>query len=521
MAKKKPVDTTEQETEQSLSRFRITRAKVKAMYDDDQGLLRSLNMAKNASSRINAIDYANLEQAYFNLSSLDNQRQYSSEAYAFYPIYKQMIDMRANMFQYKYIFTPRAVKEKAKSTNYAEMYALMSNVVDGISIETVFPNILTELFIYGGVYLYADKDTPSQTVRTITLPQKYCRREAVTQYGTYTYQFHFKYFDDLGVPKEKLDLLFAQFPKEFRTKYDAYKANPRDMEWQTLDPRYAAAIQENEFGFPTQLRALFSIKQYDTYLSNELTRNTQTLEKIITHKMPTWEDKLVVDIDEMTALHQSIAKVLSKNKYARLITTFGDVDVKSIGEDQTKENKTLTNAYNAIYDNSAANNNLFSGGTDLALETSLTRTESIVFGIITQLINFYNIAVNNLFNFGGYQCNIEMLPITHYNYADRIEVYRQSATLGVGKLEFIVASGIKQSHIADKFILEDYLRLDQLRPLSTSYTQGDSVEKNREADAEEESTDVSTSTEEQESETAVEVEGTEQEVTDNGEENTN
>ena len=67
------------------------------------------------------------------------------------------------------------------------------------------------------------------------------------------------------------------------------------------------------------------------------------------------DDELAAKLDE--ARVAGAEKVLSKNKYARLITTFGDVDVKSIGEDQTKENKTLSNAYNAIYDNSAVNNN--------------------------------------------------------------------------------------------------------------------------------------------------------------------
>lgn len=43
----------------------------------------------------------------------------------------------------------------------------------------------------------------------------------------------------------------------------------------------------NKNGFPTKLRAIFSILQYDQYLENELERNGQQLDKIIAHKMPT------------------------------------------------------------------------------------------------------------------------------------------------------------------------------------------------------------------------------------------
>lgn len=509
--------TTTPPSEQETSRFKITRGKIQGMYAGDRELISSLNKTKSASSRIGQVDYDSLENAYYNLNSLDTVRQYSSEAYTFYPVYKHLIDARANMFQYKYIFTPRAVKDKANPAIYGEIYQQMASIVDGISIETVFPMCLTKLFVAGGVYLYAVKNNSSQTIRTLCLNEKYCRRTSLTQYGTYTYQFNFKYFEDLGLSTQELELAFESFPPEFRVGYDAYKKDAKNMQWQVLDPRFATAIQENEFAFPTSLKAIFSMKQYDEYLAIELERSSQTLEKIITHKMPTWQDKLVIEIDEMAELHKSISRVLAKNKYVRLITSFGDIDVKQIGREQSQENKTLLNAYNAIYNLAGENSELWAGSSTEALNLALLREESMVFNYIQQLVNFYNIAINNLYNFKGYQCDIEMLPVTVYNYRDRLEVYRQSATLGVGKLEFVVASGTKQSHIMDKFALEDFLGLDQLKPLSVSYTQGDSVEKNREA-AEEETT-TSTSTEEtpKEEETIQE----EQEVEPDAEENTN
>lgn len=49
--------------------------------------------------------------------------------------------------------------------------------------------------------------------------------------------------------------------------------------------------------------------------------------------------------------------------------------------------------------------------------------------------------------------------------------YRDNATLGVGKIDYIVASGVKQRHIQDTFDLESFLDLTQITPLQTSYTQ--------------------------------------------------
>ena len=87
---------------------------------------------------------------------------------------------------------------------------------------------------------------------------------------------------------------------------------------------------------------------------------------------------MVVDIDEMTELHQSMTKVLSNNKNVRLLTTFGDIEVMSIGKDDSKENKTLSNAYDAIYDNLGENHAIFTGESVEALKYGLSRDASIV-----------------------------------------------------------------------------------------------------------------------------------------------
>lgn len=447
------------------------------MYDDDQGLKNRVRQNSAASASINNLTLDDFASRYFALGALAQQRKYSAEAYTFYPIYAQLIDTLANMYQCKYIYTPHKAKQSAEKANYEEVYNLMGEVVDGISIETTVPNLLTKLFIDGVVNFTCVKNKASNTIATLVLPAERCRKSTMTQYGTYVIQFDFQYFDNLGLSQEQLEIAFSLYPEEFRKLYNDYKVDS-NLRWAVLDPKYSTAIQLNDNGFPTKLKALFALKRYDEYSDNELERNTQQLEKIVTHVLPTWEDKLIVDMDEMKELHQSMAKTLAaKTKHCRLFSSFGDIDVKSISDSGTQENKVLANAYDAIYNDSGENQAVFSSDTAEALALNITRDESIVFKYIQQIINFYNVSVNNLFNFKGYQCDIEMLPISHYNYKDRLETYRQSATLGVGKLEFIVAAGIKQSHIPDKFTLEDYLQLDKLKPLSTSYTQSDNAKK--------------------------------------------
>lgn len=81
--------------------------------------------------------------------------------------------------------------------------------------------------------------------------------------------------------------------------------------------------------------------------------------------------------------------------------------------------------------------------------------------------------VNNSFNFQSYQCDLSILPITIYDENDKIAQYKDGATLGVNKLEYIVSTGIKQINLQSKLELEKFLNLEQLKPLSSSYTQKD------------------------------------------------
>ena len=96
--------------------------------------------------------------------------------------------------------------------------------------------------------------------------------------------------------------------------------------------------------------------------------------------------------------------------------------------------------------------------------------ETIVWRYVQQIIKFYNITINNSFNFRGYQCDLTMLPLSVYNFSNQLLQYKEGATLGVSKLEYIVALGTRQIDIAAKVALEDHLQLDKLKPLSTSYT---------------------------------------------------
>lgn len=462
--------------------FELYRKSLEEMYKSDTGTKNLSNKNINTySQNINTADLEDLQNSFFNGSNIESIRQYSRSAYRFYPIYSNFIDSLANRFLFQYKYVPRLIKE---SGDFKIAYEMMGEVVEGINIETVFPQLLQTLFIDGTVNFAISKNTSSKTLTTRLLNPKYCRTVAQTQYGTSIIEFDFSYFDSLGLTRAELESVWYLYPDGMKEKYEEYKAKGTNFRWQRLDPKFFTGISCNDLGIPTLFKQVFSLKRYDLYQQNELDKNTQQIEKIISHEMPNYQGELLVDIPEMKELHNSIKKQLSPNKNVKLVTTLGKMQVLPLSEEGSKDVNTLINAYKTVYNDSGANNDLFVGNTSNSTAASINRDDSLVWNYIQQLQLIYNLSLNNLFNFKGYQCNISILPTTHYNRAEMQEILFKNVSMGISKLDFIIASGNKQIDINDSLILEKELKLDRYTPFSTAYTQTDNKQQEQNKDNE-------------------------------------
>ena len=114
-----------------------------------------------------------------------------------------------------------------------------------------------------------------------------------------------------------------------------------------------------------------------------------------------------------------------------------------------------------------------------------------------------------------YEADIDILPISPYTYSDDIESFKTNASLGVGKLDYIIASGIKQRNIADQMYLEDFLKLDSIKPMQTSYTQTAEDRAEEETTTNDKSSKKNAEDEIEPSETADEVKNVEDAVEEN------
>lgn len=459
------------------------------MYSGQEALNKKLDRTSRgfaASVELSAADIRQkLNDAVNNSNNLDSVVQLSRNAYASNPMYMALISYYADMFMWRYVVTPHELMRKKfpvkevsnfriEKNDYNLIYNAMIEIAEGINLECKAPLILKYLFLDGSVYFITTTDETSLTIDTILLPPKYCRKIAETQFGTGIIQFDIRYFDGLGLTTDELNKVLAMFPPEVSQAYLTYKQSSDKTQkvwWVDLDPHYSSCLMLNDKGLPTLVYTLGSILNYEKYGDNELARNENLLKYIVVHKMPLYQDTLIFETDEVAALHKSLSKIVNTSDKTRLITTYGDVSIEKIQDTENTENKVLENAFSSIFNNAGLNASIFTGESVQSLKYSLLRDKAQVWTFIQQLEVFYNMTINSWFDFGNYQMDIEVLPISQYSLEDDIKRYRDNATLGIGKIDFIVASGVKQSHIADRFKLEKFLKLEEITPLQTSYTQ--------------------------------------------------
>lgn len=261
--------------------------------------------------------------------------------------------------------------------DYLKQYGRMIEVVDGLHLTTFVPKILTQLLVSGAVFFTTVVNKSSDTIDTIIIPRKYAKNIGQTNFGTSVISMDMSYFDGLGLTPEQLDYFLDSFSAEIKEDYLAYRDNKKNR-WFQLDPRYSSCLMVNSKGIPTMIAAYKGIYNYQEYSKNELEANTNKLRRIVWHKMPIYEDKLIFTVPETQAIHRSMAAKIEVSNKTRLLTTYGELHVESLADDTTTENNVLSNGYKSIFHSGGLNDAIFTGESVTALEYSLTVDKSVI-----------------------------------------------------------------------------------------------------------------------------------------------
>ena len=376
--KKKP----QIEESENVASFTKYRGQIENLYKDDKSLAQAMGRREVNTSRIESkLSKQKLKDS---LTSPSEIIDLSRTLYATDSTYSSILNYLRDMYYFRYKIIPSKLtgnKELSK-IEYGEMYSKMLSIVDGINIETIYPSIISHILVNGSVSLYADKSNKSETIETIILPQAYCKPAFKTQFNTNTVLFNFEYFKDLKNKISKnsnalgditMDLILDLFPKEFAEKYREYEKDTQNKKWQELDPRYSVIIQTGDYGIPQYILANNGIIDYDQIKENEITRSSNELEKILVHKIPSYEGQLLFEVPEASAIHKGLSNAIKGVKGLKVLTVFGETELIELQESQAKENKARQQAYEGIYYDAAINPNIFINDTAEGIEYSITK----------------------------------------------------------------------------------------------------------------------------------------------------
>ena len=172
------------------SNFSLKRKALASSYStkkDIQNYYRPTGNAKNDLLDLSRITEGSQIDRYFR-SPGSNSKDCSTLSNTLYDtnsIYAQLLNYLSNIYYWRYTVTPRKIKGKGQTSieDYKRMYSTMLEVVDGASIETVFPALLLQIFKKGKVYICTNSNKTSKAVSTIILPDEYCKPTFTNQYN--------------------------------------------------------------------------------------------------------------------------------------------------------------------------------------------------------------------------------------------------------------------------------------------------------------------------------------------------
>jgi hypothetical protein len=237
---------------------------------------------------------------------------------------------------------------------------------------------------------------------------------------------------------------------------------------------------------------MLDILNISDYKEIEKERSLQELYKLFIQKMPLDKDgNLIFDIAETEAFHTNGASVLADSPGVDILTTFADVEMINLQENNRALRNDLEIASNSFFNESGTSKMIFSATGNIALDKSVKTDEGLMQILLDQYEFFLNSFLQMLFNNRKYYYQLIILPITIFNRQEMSKFYREQASYGYTRMPATIASGISQSAFLASLTFEnDILNLsERMIPLSSSYTQSGGADEGRPAIPDEQKTD--------------------------------
>ena len=214
--------------------------------------------------------------------------------------------------------------------------------------------------------------------------------------------------------------------------------------------------------YPAFISVIPLILDLDEAQDLDRKKTLQRLCKILIQKMPLDKNgELIFDVQEAQQLHNNAVQMLTRTIGVDVLTTFADVDVESLLDNQaTTQTDDLIRVERQLYNEAGISQMQFNTDGNIALEKSILNDEATLYNMLLQFENFLNdlIKKHNLGKKVVYR--VQLLTTTIYNYKELSKLYKEQMQVGFSKMLAQIALGQSQSSIlANAYFENDVLDL--------------------------------------------------------------
>ena len=301
-------------------------------------------------------------------------------------------------------------------------------------------------------------------------------------------EFNMKFFDEYYRDTQQRIRILNLFPQEFKKGYIAYKEGKLKPDfagdtsgWYLLDVRKTIKFNTNGEDFPAFISVIPAIIDLDAAQELDRKKMAQKLLKIIIQKMPLDKNgDLVFDIDEARQLHNNAVQMLGKAIGIDVLTTFADVEVADMSDNNTTTSvDDLNKVERTVYNEAGVSQMQFNTDGNIALEKSILNDEAAMYNLLLQFEDFLNVLIEP-FNTSPKKIfyRVQLLTTTIYNYKEMAKMYKEQTQLGYSKMLPQIALGQSQSSIlANAYFENDILDLVNVfvPPMMSSTMNADAV----------------------------------------------
>lgn len=398
--------------------------------------------------------------------NLKTMREISDFFYKTSGIYARIIRYMAFMYRYDWMVTPYVNDDTVKQEKLLKNFHQCLVTLDNFGVKKTLGEIALQVLLHGAYYGY--KVDAGSGIVLQELPANYCRSRF--NYGNKpAVEFNMKFFDEQFRDTTQKMKILKMFPDEFAKGYALYKKGKLPPEfmgdtngWYLLDPKMTVKFTANGEDYPAFISVIPLILDLDEAQALDRKKTLQRLLKIVVQKMPLDKNgELIFDVDEAQQLHNNAVQMLSRAIGVDVLTTFADVDVEDMTDNQaTAQTDDLARVERQLYNEAGVSQMQFNTNGNIALEKSILNDEATMYNMLLQFENFLNELIVSYNNGKKYEFRVQLLTTTIYNYKELSKLYKEQMQVGFSKMLPQIALGQSQSSIlANAYFENDVLDL--------------------------------------------------------------